>query len=640
MIEAALAVDEGNNVDAKVDTEISACLDQQPPKSFFLFAGAGSGKTRSLVQALQFIQENHSRRLRLHGQRVGVITYTNKACDEIKHRTGFDPLVEVSTIHSFVWTLIQGFNEDIKAWLKVELESEIADLKDKQAKGRSSKASIDREKSIEAKTKRLAALPEIKKFTYNPNGDNRGRDSLNHSEVIKITSAFLSEKPAMQRLLITRFPILLIDESQDTNKMLMEAFLSVQEKHSGEFRLGLFGDTMQRIYADGKVDLGHNLPTGWATPAKKMNHRCPKRVITLINKLRADVDNQEQMPRTDAVEGVVRLFILRADTASKMAAEKLIAEKMARVTSDVTWNKPEAVKTLILEHHMAAKRIGFYEMYEPLYRNDTLRIGLLDGTLSGLKFFVGRILPLVEAKKRDDSFAVASIVRKYSPLLSKAKLKAAGDKQPVQIQKTREAVESLWSLWEESKTPRFIDILRNVAKTELFEIPESLQPIAARNDEEQKLAEAEITKRIDAEDRGDETVLDNWDEFLLTSFGQAKSYVDYVTGKASFDTHQGVKGLEFPRVMVIIDDTAAKGFLFSYDKLFGVKDKTKADLDNEKVGKETSIDRTRRLFYVTCSRAAESLAIVAYSDNPEGVWKNVIAQGWFTENEVEVISIL
>ncbi|MER2511218.1 MAG: UvrD-helicase domain-containing protein [Nitrosomonas ureae] len=365
-MEAAIAVDDDNNIDAEADAEISTYLGHQLPKSFFLFAGAGSGKTRSLVNALQLIQNNHSRRFRLQGQRVGVITYTNSACDEIKHRTGFDPLAEVSTIHSFVWSLIQGFNEDIKAWLKIELESEIADLKDKQAKGRGGKASLDREKSIESKTRRLAALPEIRKFTYNPNGDNRGRESLNHSEVIKISATFLSEKSAMQRLLITKFPILLIDESQDTNKTLMEAFLSVQEKHSNEFRLGLFGDTMQRIYADGKADLGQKLPAGWATPAKKMNHRCPKRIITLINKLRADVDNQEQAPRTDAIEGIVRLFILKADTADKMAAEKLIAGKMATAASDESWNKPGEVKALILEHHMAARRMGFHEMYEPL----------------------------------------------------------------------------------------------------------------------------------------------------------------------------------------------------------------------------------------------------------------------------------
>ncbi|MGG4198501.1 hypothetical protein [Peribacillus frigoritolerans] len=102
-------------------------------------------------------------------------------------------------------------------------------------------------------------------------------------------------------------------------------------------------------------------------------------------------------------------------------------------------------------------------------------------------------------------------------------------------------------------------------------------------------------------------------------------------------THQGVKGLEFPRVMVIIDDDEARGFLFSYEKLFGVKEKTKSDLKNENEGKDTSIDRTRRLFYVTCSRAEESLAIIAYSTEPELVRKQVIEEGWFEESEVEII---
>lgn len=86
--------------------------------------------------------------------------------------------------------------------------------------------------------------------------------------------------------------------------------------------------------------------------------------------------------------------------------------------------------------------------------------------------------------------------------------------------------------------------------------------------------------------------------------------------------------------MVVIDDEEARGFMFSYEKLFGAKDKTETDIRNEAEGKETSIDRTRRLFYVTCSRAMNSLAIVAYSNNPEEVCKHVISEEWFTENEV------
>jgi ATP-dependent DNA helicase UvrD/PcrA len=138
-------------------------------------------------------------------------------------------------------------------------------------------------------------------------------------------------------------------------------------------------------------------------------------------------------------------------------------------------------------------------------------------------------------------------------------------------------------------------------------------------------------------DEVDSGEIDAWDKFLAAPFDQIREYYTrYIEEKAEFDTHQGVKGLEFPRVMVIIDDSEARGFAFDYEKLFGVRSKTKDDLKNEAAGKETGIDRTRRLFYVTCSRAEKSLAIVAYSENPTKLKRHVIGQGWFVEDEVEL----
>ena len=54
-------------------------------------------------------------------------------------------------------------------------------------------------------------------------------------------------------------------------------------------------------------------------------------------------------------------------------------------------------------------------------------------------------------------------------------------------------------------------------------------------------------------------------------------------------------------------------------------------------GKDSSIDRTRRLLYVTCSRAVRSLALVAYSENPEAVKSHVIKNGWFNESEAALL---
>lgn len=618
---------ENNNTDDHVDNTIFECLDLDNPKSLFLFAGAGSGKTRSLVNVLSRLRDEQGYRLHLNAQKIAIITYTNAACNEIQHRLGYDHLFSVSTIHSFSWDLIKSFQQDIKKWLEINLKSEIIELEEQEAKGRSgTKTSIDRVRKIASKGERLKNLEKIKKFTYNPNGDNRSRDSLNHAEVIQITADFLSTKQLMQSILIKRYPILLIDESQDTNKLLMEAFFEVQKEHSTSFSLALFGDTMQRIYTDGKVDLGQNIPENWEKPEKKMNHRCPKRVIKLVNKIRASVDMQTQVPRVEKEDGIVRLFIVSSMTANKIETENKITKNMATVTGDELWHSSD-IKTLTLEHHMAANRMGFIDLFQPLYNQEKLKTGLLDGTLPAMQLFTKRILPLIKAKKIGDEFSVSHIVRKYSALLDANMLKKS-ENQLDNIKQVDKLVNELYSFWKENQNPKIIDVLQFVAKSKLFSIPEMLHPIANRTEDEQRTAEKDESNR----DKDD--LIDAWDSALSGTFSQIEAYDEYFSENSKFGTHQGVKGLEFPRVMVIIDDEEARGFLFSYEKLFGAKELTKTDIENQQAGKDTSLDRTRRLFYVACSRAEKSLAIVAYTQKPELVRKYVLSEGWFEDEEV------
>lgn len=124
---------------------------------------------------------------------------------------------------------------------------------------------------------------------------------------------------------------------------------------------------------------------------------------------------------------------------------------------------------------------------------------------------------------------------------------------------------------------------------------------------------------------------------LSAPFYELERYALYVSDNTRFATHQGVKGLEFPRVMVILDDAQARGFLFSYEKLFGVKAQSDTDEKNAHDGKDTSITRTARLFYVACTRAKKSLAIVAYTENEEMVRDTALANGWFLENEIYIV---
>ena len=610
---------------------IAACLDLEKPKSFFLYAGAGSGKTRAVIDAMDIFRTRYGRQFRQSGQKVAVITYTNAACDEIRHRTNFDPIFSVSTIHSFAWAQICMYHKDISSWLRVRLSTEISELQKKQLSRRSgTRAANERAVQIESKQKRLQHLDVLKPFTYNPNGDNVGKNSLNHAEVIAISAAFLNDKPLMRQVLIRKHPVLLIDESQDTQKDLIDAFLSLQAEHTDQFSLCLFGDTMQRIYADGKVGLEKDVRADWETPSIAVNHRCPKRIVTLLNRVRAEVDGAQQKPRRDAREGVVRLFLINeCDDLDKLEIETKAARIMAAVTSDDEWMSQRAVKVLTLEHHMAARRGGFDRFFEPLYRIRSFKTGLRDGTLDGIAFFVHQVLPLVQAMQSEDKFKMARIVKRYSPIVSPDNLKDSTTSLQT-IRMSGSSVESVFSLWDDGADPVLLDVLKEIGHQGLFVIPDVFAPIlvhAAKQGEEAEAGPADAE-----EDRN--LAVDAWRDALSVPFSQFEAYAEYISDKSPFGTHQGIKGLQFPRVMVILDDHEARGFMFSYEKLLGAKALTNTDEKNRLEGKDTSVDRARRLFYVTCSRAQRSLAVIVYTKEADMVASHMSRVGWFEDHEV------
>lgn len=627
--------------DAAADAEIVQCIDLAKPRSFFLYAGAGSGKTRSLVSAIRQVCSTQGRQLSLTGKKIGVITYTNAACDEIKQRLEFDPRVEVMTIHAFSWSLIEGYNADIRLWVAKNLDQEILVLQQAQTKGRAgTKASEERTRSMESKRRRLARLPSIARFVYSPTSDNPTRDSLNHSEVIAMTAEFLTTKPGLRKMLISRCPVLMIDESQDTNKALMDAFLHLEEEFHDRFCLGLFGDMMQRIYADGKDRLDKAIPERWAQPRKRMNHRCPTRVVEVINGIRHDVDGEEQVPRSDADVGFVRMFVVQQGIESPFDTEAVVRQRMAILTGDQGWQSSESVKTLALEHMMSARRFGFADFFEPLWGVDSLRTSLLQGTGAGLGFFIREVLPLIRALRTKDRFGAMAAVRQTSPLLDRKTLQGAGANQVAQLTKANEACKGLLALITEKPGVSAYEVLNFVANQGLFTVPDSLSPFVESGEAttEVKVAAGDSSQGQDDDDAADTgTELGAWRKALEAPLDQVERYDVYVQGVSQFGTHQGVKGLEFPRVLVVINDDEARGFLFAYDKFFGTKAKSKTDHENQAIGKETSLDRTRRLFYVTCSRAEKSLAVVYYSPDPTQARDAVLQLGWFQPDEVETL---
>ena len=610
-----------NNIDAQIDEALEKCVLSTPRKSFFLFAGAGSGKTYSLVLLLKRIRDGIGRSLLLQGKNVAVITFTNAATNEIINRLDYSPIFHVSTIHSFVWDVIQYYQTDIKKIYCQHIQEDIEELESKvnKAKNKTTKTYLSNIEKFELKKEQLEKAKSIEKFVYNPNSSNTEYNALMHAEVIKIAAQMIIGHPMLQRIIAQQYPILLIDESQDTKKELVDAFFEIQKNFGDIFTLGLLGDQKQRIYADGKDNMESFLPDGWEKPVKRMNYRCAKRIIQLANTIGMGIDKHaEQTPREDADDGFVRLFVVQQhDDINKDEVEQTIMRIMSEHTHDDKWSGESAdVKILTLEHMMAARRLGFNCFYSPFAKVSKYQMTLLQGSVSEIEFFTKGVLPIAESMKGDGQIAL-EILRKSSPLL---KVEQTEDPYKLYL-RCREGAIRVADIVNGNATIR--GIVNEILKFQLLIVPDVVR-------------QAYLLKPSDLDDSA-EADLRAWVEVMDLTVDMVRRYDDYVNHRSRFDTHQGVKGLEFDRVMVIIDDSEMKGFLFSYDKLFGVKDLSDADLKNMQDGKETTIERTQRLFYVTCTRAKNSLAVVMYTNNPDGVKANAIKKEWFKENEIIVM---
>ncbi len=82
-------------------------------QSIIFSAGAGAGKTHSLIESLKYIIKNYGDKLEYYNQKVMCITYTNVAKNEIKERLGQSELIEVSTIHDRLWALVKNYNNKL-----------------------------------------------------------------------------------------------------------------------------------------------------------------------------------------------------------------------------------------------------------------------------------------------------------------------------------------------------------------------------------------------------------------------------------------------------------------------------------------------------------------------------------------------
>lgn len=599
-------------------TDLTTYIDNK--KSFFLYAGAGSGKTYVLVELLKYIKTTRKEVLEQAHQKVAVITYTNAATDEIKRRIGFDTLFDISTIHSFVWEMIHPYQEDIKKLMTTHLQENIEDLEQKQLrlKDKQCKTYLDRQGKIDKYKGRLETVKSVTIFIYNPNGDNANSDSLSHSEVITI-GAELFRRPLLQRIMVQRYPFIMIDESQDTRKEILIAMLEMAKNNEGRLTMGLFGDVKQRIYLDGLPDIESHIPDGWERPVLKNNYRSDSRIVRLTNLIAKEMqaeDISKQIAQRTEGNGCIRLYLVQyTESLDQEATEKAIIEDMAIESNDDNWRDEMKVKTLLLEHRMAAVRLGFEGFYDKFYNVGRYSEDFIKGEVADMSVFMEVVFPILEAHNNGDKERVFEIVQDNCIMLSKRSFLSVK-----QMKDVGEKVKSIISLCNNEKCTieRAVDCVVN---SNLFLVSPMLTALVKEG------ADKDFTE-------SQTHALEAWKQAKDLPLTQFYQYFEYVTERSRFATHQGVKGLEFDRVMAIYDDASARGKIFSYEKTFGASALSDVDVKNMNEGKENSVQRTMRLLYVTCSRAKQSLALVAYTGKPQVIHDFCKEKEWFEEREI------
>ncbi|MEN3930579.1 UvrD-helicase domain-containing protein [Microvirga sp. W0021] len=617
--------------DSLIDLKIKDSLQVGNGNSFITFAGAGSGKTFSLKEALNSVKEKYHSEFSQLGKQVAVITFTNNAAEEIQDRVERHPIFHISTIHSFCWHAIRAFNDDIRQWFLKTIPDVLTDLRDREMRGRAGVASDTRKRNIIRLTEKLEWLSTRRSFVYDPNGINSTQNALSHTEVLKIFASFLSTKPLMAQILLNKYPFIFVDESQDTNKEVINAIFDFQDKYQSEVVVGLFGDTMQRIFGGGEPELGITTPKGWLELDKEMNHRSGRRIVGLGNAIRREDDGRQQYAKEGAANGFIRFFIFPQETKDKENIEKEIRDFMSQSLQDAGWSIPNSKDTavLLLEHRMVSKRLGFSQLLDALSKSSNIRDQLFDGTNTEVNFFSQVVAPLVSAINKSENFKVMAILRdNKSPLLEEVVFSNNLDDP---LSPARTAVKKLKNVITE-KTVSFGEVLSLISNQNLLKIPRKLDVFVSQRANLDDVA-AETIDEPNSEDYSNDE-FDAWALALETPFSQIFGYHDYVNENAIYRTHQGVKGNEFERVMVIMDDDDAGGFMFSYEQYFGAKLPSAASRARADAGEETGIERTRRLFYVTSTRAKSSLAHVIYTSSPTAVKENLIRRGFAANEEI------
>lgn len=524
-------------------------------RSFRLEAGAGAGKTYSLVAALKNLIADRGTALMHAGQQVACITYTEVARNEIAQEIEEHPAILVNTIHGFGWAFLSRFQKQLREMVA---------------------AQESRQAAIEAAG---GIHNQVVEYSLGFFAIDDKRITLHHDDVPKFLAELLSSAK-FQRIFKSIYPILFIDEYQDTDPLVMGA---VSENFfatgSGPI-VGLFGDHWQTIYrkdfqladfpnVDG-IDKGSNF-------------RSAPVIVDVLNRLRPEL---KQEVHDEAAKGEARFFHCNAFKGERIdsrngkqelpqEASAQFIEKLKASLQEAGWDfNPAKTKILMLTHNAIAAEQGYpnlasiFEHKEAFSKKEDATIAFLADTLEP-------VCQAYSAGNFGEMFHLLGGIPTIRKSLDKAELRAHMDK--------------LLALRETGSIGEVIDLLKSTERPRLSD------RVAGREEEIAQLGPEETEEESNS--------LKRHRQLRNVAYKEIVSLVEFINGFTPLATQHSVKGAEFENVLVILSGGWNHYNWPKFLELLHAGNVQGKDL--------AGFMRARNLFYVAVSRPKKQLAVLA-----------------------------
>lgn len=485
-----LAKEEADKVDAQIiETLKTGC-------SFRVEAGAGSGKTYSLNRVIEWIQANKWSDYRQKKQNVICITYTNAAVDVIAERLAKDSFILPSTIHSFAWNAIKQYQNVL----------------------------------IEAVTTNPDYLPAEGDFnpvtevayTLGHRYKENGIQYLYHDDVLKLFCQLL-DNAKFRRVFADKYPLILIDEYQDSYKPIIDHFIEFFIAKGVGPQFGFFGDAWQTIYQSNKAcgEIEHDKIK---IIKKGSNFRSAPRIVQLLNDIRPE------LPQRSAIDGFDgEVLVITCDDFSGVRRTERnfknelpvdeLRERLNNIREKIEQSTPatEDLKVLMITHKVLASQQGYEQLL------DILDDGLRNKEDPFLIFFADMVESIYYALDTSNTQLLFETlgVKRY-PITKKS-------------EKTK--WKKLYDQLTEVRTQKAIDVLEAVISSQLIPIPPKVDGwyrLYKNAPETMYASEATIQ------------------QFLQLDYAQFIAVKDFLYPDAQFSTEHGVKGEEYDNVIFVI----------------------------------------------------------------------------------------